>query len=585
MADASPSDLSLYKRLLSYAKPKIWAFGLAFFGFVLYGSTTAGLGELTKQITIAFKNVESQVIAFDITQPITFIPVFIIGLFVVRGIGTFFSVYFMATVARFVVHKLRVDLFDSLLKLPSSYFDRNSSGHLVNRFNFNVEQVANATSGVVANSLRDGMTVLFTLGYMFYLEWELTLVMLAVTPIIAWVITKASRYFRRYSRRIQNSMGEVTKVAGENISGHQIVKVYGGTDREYQRFHQSSEYNFRQTLKLTLTKAVSTPIIQFFLAMELAVVVCLAFIFQVPAENLIAFFASAVGMSKPMRSLTHITEGLQKGLAAAQDIFEQLDEPNEVDQGRQQLTQAKGSIVFDQVTFQYMTGTAPVLKNINLTVPAGKMVALVGRSGSGKSSLVNLIPRFYEPQQGHLKIDGVAITDYTLRSLRSQIAIVSQNPQLFDGSIADNIAYARPEASREDIEQAARQAHVLEFAQSLDRGLDSQIGDDGILLSGGQRQRIAIARAILKNAPILILDEATSALDSESEKLIQDALESVMHDRTTLVIAHRLSTIEGADQIAVMDQGQIMEAGSHQELIQRNGLYAQLHKMQFKEAS
>jgi subfamily B ATP-binding cassette protein MsbA len=577
-------DWLVYRRLLAYSRPKFWAFGLTIFGFLLYASTSAMQAELVRQLIIALDKLGARSPTISISDPIVWLPLGIVGIFVIRGVGTFLSTYYMEMVSRFVIHQLRMDLFSKLLNLPTAYFDKNSSGHLVNRINFNVEQVASASSSVVTSSLREGLTVLVTLGYMFYLEWQLTLVLLGITPVVAIVVTKASRYFRKYSKRIQNSMGEVTQVASENIQGQQVVKIYDGQQRELDRFEKVSQYNYLQSLKLQLAKAVSTPIIQFFLSLELAAIIWLSFVFEVPAHNLIAFFTAAIAISKPMRALTQISQHLQKGLAAATDIFIQLDEQNELSAGHSIEGKVKGAIEFQNLCFQYETSNDLVLNQISLNIDAGSTLALVGRSGSGKSTLVHLIPRFYEPVSGEIRLDGQLLSEIELASLRKQIAIVSQSPQLFQGSIAENIGYAAPEAQPEQIREAARKAHVLEFSEQMPDGLETQIGANGVLLSGGQRQRIAIARAILKDAPILILDEATSALDSESEKLIQDALDQVMKNRTTIVIAHRLSTIENADKIAVMDNGKVIEHGSHQELIAKGGLYAQLHQIQFRDS-
>lgn len=577
------NDMSLYGRLLSYAKPKIWAFAIAFFGFLLYGSTSALQAELVRQIIIALEEMGDNPPVIEWTHPIVWIPLSIVILFVIRGVGTFLSTYYLDLVSRYVIHKLRVDLFRSIQRLPLGYFSSNNAGNMVNRINFNVEQVAAASSGVINSALREGLTVLITLGYMAYLEWRLTLVMLTVTPIIIAVVTFTSRFFRRYSRRIQDSMGEVTQASSENIKGQSTIRVFGGNDREISQFEKISFYNMKQTLKLTITRAVSTPIIQFFLSLELAAIIWLAFWFKVSPENLIAFFSAAVAISKPMRSITQINQNLQKGLAAAEDIFEQLDVNEETDQGSIKLENAKGSVRFDNVSFRYPNQSEEALTDISFSVEPGQSIALVGRSGGGKSTLVSLIPRFHNVTRGQILLDDKPISEISLSNLREQIALVSQQPVLFHGSVYDNIAYARPEATREEVLKAAEQAHVLEFADMLPDKLDTDIGVDGSLLSGGQKQRVAIARAILKDAPIMILDEATSALDNESERFIQDALDHFMENRTTFVIAHRLSTVEKADTIVVVDNGKIIEQGSHKELIANNGLYKQLHQMQFRD--
>lgn len=577
------NDVSLYGRLMSYAKPKSWAFVVALIGFILYASTSAMQAELVRQIIIALEEMDGKTPVIDWSHPIVWIPLGIVFLFVIRGIGSFLSTYYLELVSRFVIHNLRTDLFKSFQKLPLGYFNAHNSGSLVSRINFNVEQVAAASSSVVNSTFREGLTVLVTLSYMAYLEWKLTLIMIAITPVIIFVVVITSKFFRRYSKRIQNSMGEVTQVSSENIKGQSTIRVFGGNRREIERFTKVSLYNMRQSLKMTLTTAVGTPIIQLFLSFELAAIIWMAFWFKVSPENLIAFFSAAVAISRPMRSVTQINQNLQKGLAAAEDIFKQLDEVDETDTGTKSVQKPSGKISFKDVSFQYPGQNGLALDAINLDVISGQTVALVGRSGGGKSTLVNLIPRFYNTTEGQIALDDIPIKELGLQNLREQIALVSQQPVLFQGSVRDNIAYARPDASDEEIYLAANKAHVLEFSDNLPKKMDTDIGVDGALLSGGQKQRVAIARAILKDAPIMILDEATSALDNESERLIQDALDHFMVDRTTFVIAHRLSTIEKADLIVVIDNGSIQEQGSHKQLIKNNGIYAQLHSMQFRE--
>jgi subfamily B ATP-binding cassette protein MsbA len=580
---SEPGDFKLYRRLIRYAKPKLPLFFVALFGFVVYATTSALQAELVRQMIIALEEMGDSLVVIAWTHPIVWIPLSVIGLFIMRGVGTFLSTYYMDVVSRFVIHRLRTDIFKSFQKLPIAYFNAHQSGSLVNRINYNVEQVAAASSNVISNVFREGLTVVITLMYMAYLEWKLTLVMLVITPVIVLVVSITSGFFRKYSRRIQNSMGEVTQVAAENIRGQNTIRIFGGKLREVARFDQISANNMKQALKLTLTRAVSTPVIQLFLSIELAAVIWTAFWLKVSPENLIGFFTAAVAISKPMRSVTQINQDLQRGLAAAEDIFVQLDAPDEVDEGELLVDNCRGDLSFEQVSFRYDPSQPLVLEDINLHVEAGQTVALVGRSGGGKTSLVSLLPRFYNPTTGRILLDGVALGDLQLSSLRANIALVSQQPVLFEGSIKDNIAYGRSDASVSDILLAAEKAHVMEFAAQMPLGLDTEIGVDGSMLSGGQKQRVAIARAILKDAPILILDEATSALDNESERLIQDALDKIKRGRTTLVIAHRLSTIESSDLILVMEDGRIVEKGTHQQLLASAGIYSQLHSAQFKE--
>jgi len=580
---SEPGDFKLYRRLIRYAKPKLPLFFVALFGFVVYATTSALQAELVRQMIIALEEMGDSLVVIAWTHPIVWIPLSVIGLFIMRGVGTFLSTYYMDVVSRFVIHRLRTDIFKSFQKLPIAYFNAHQSGSLVNRINYNVEQVAAASSNVISNVFREGLTVVITLMYMAYLEWKLTLVMLVITPVIVLVVSITSGFFRKYSRRIQNSMGEVTQVAAENIRGQNTIRIFGGKLREVARFDQISANNMKQALKLTLTRAVSTPVIQLFLSIELAAVIWTAFWLKVSPENLIGFFTAAVAISKPMRSVTQINQDLQRGLAAAEDIFVQLDAPDEVDEGELLVDNCRGDLSFEQVSFRYDPSQPLVLEDINLHVEAGQTVALVGRSGGGKTSLVSLLPRFYNPTTGRILLDGVALGDLQLSSLRANIALVSQQPVLFEGSIKDNIAYGRSDASVSDILLAAEKAHVMEFAAQMPLGLDTEIGVDGSMLSGGQKQRVAIARAILKDAPILILDEATSALDNESERLIQDALDKIKRGRTTLVIAHRLSTIESSDLILVMEDGRIVEKGTHQQLLASAGIYSQLHSAQFKD--
>ncbi|TNF01205.1 MAG: lipid A export permease/ATP-binding protein MsbA [Gammaproteobacteria bacterium] len=569
-----------YKRLLAYVKPFWLAFALAVVGNVIYAGASTGMAAAMEYVIAAIENpTEGNRLLLTLV---------IVGVFALRGVGTFMSQYFINYVGRQVINALRNDVFDRLLTLPSRYFDDNAAGRLVSKLTFNVEQVAEATTNAVTISLREGLTIVGLLSFMLYTNWKLTLIFLAVGPIIGAVVSYASKRFRRISKRIQGSMGDITHVASESISGYRVVRTFGGEDYEQQRFREVNERNLKQSLKMASTQAISVPVIQVLVAIAIAALVWTMLAPEIrggmTTGQLVAFITAATTMAKPIRQVTSVHAKIQKGVAAAYDVFETIDETPEKDPGTYAPERVKGTIRFEDVSFRYRDQLDNVLEGISIEIPAGQSVALVGRSGSGKSTLVSLLPRFYEFTGGDIAIDDRSLRDYSLKALRAQIALVTQNVVLFNDTIAANIAYgALRDCSREEIQQAAAKAHALEFIERMPDGLDTMIGDNGVMLSGGQRQRLAIARALLKDAPILILDEATSALDTESERHIQEALETVMKGRTTLVIAHRLSTIETADRILVMDNGRIVESGRHDELLSAGGAYAQLHQMQFSE--
>jgi len=456
----------------------------------------------------------------------------IVGVFAFRGLGTFLGQYYISYVGRQVVNALRTEVFERLLKLPSRFYDDHSSGHLVSKLTFNVEQVADATTNAVTITLREGLTIVGLLCFMLWTNWKLTLIFVAVGPIIGFVVRYASKRFRKLSRRIQGSMGDITHVASESISGYRVVRIFGGEEYERERFRGVSEQNLLQSLKMASTQAISVPIIQVLVALAIAGLVWLMLAPEIRGSmttgQLVAFITAATTMAKPIRQVTSVHSKIQKGVAAAHDVFETIDEPPEQDGGEFSPARVKGDISFKDVSFRYRDQLDNVLQGIDVEVPQGQSVALVGRSGSGKSTMVSLLPRFYDHTGGDILIDGVPITDYTLSALRNQIALVTQNVVLFNDSIAANIAYgALRQHSLEEIREAAAKAHALEFIDRMPEGMDTLIGDNGVMLSGGQRQRLAIARALLKDAPILILDEATSALDTESERHIQSALDLV----------------------------------------------------------
>lgn len=573
--------MKIYFRLLTYVRPYWLPFLLGIFGFILYASAQTGFAALMEYLIDAIGEEKEGTYIYG--------PLAVIGIAIVRGIGTFMGNFFTAYVARNIVHQLRIVMFDKLLQIPLDYFHNNSSGHILSKISYNVEQVTNAATDSLKVTVREGMTVIGLFGYLLYLNWQLTLVFIAVSPLIALVVMIASKRFRRLGHRIQDSMGDVTHVASENVQGVQIVRTFGGCEKERERFAQASGQNLRQSLKLAFTEGLSVPIVQIIVSSALALLIFLALHpmmnNDMTAGQFIAFIIAAGLIAKPLRALTEVNSAIQRGIAAAKSIFELVDESEEENTGSLVAKTDSGSsrLEFKDLCFSYLPNK-PVLNRLSLNVEPGQTVALVGRSGSGKSTLASLIPRFYEPTSGAILLNGHKLDDYELISLRSQIALVTQNVFLFDGTIRDNIAYgADSDIGESEIVDAARAAHVMEFVERMPDGLDTHVGEKGTKLSGGQRQRIAIARAILRNAPVLILDEATSALDTESERHIQAALENVMKGRTTLVIAHRLSTIESADQIVVMDQGQIMEKGSHAELLEQGGMYADLYQKQFTE--
>ena len=588
MIDVRPEPLkappvgswTTYKRLLTYVKPFWLAFSLAVLGNIIYAAASTGMAAAMEYVITAIEN--------PTDQNRMLLTGLIVGVFALRGLGTFFSQYFISYVGRNVINALRNDVFDRLMTLPSRYFDDNAAGRLVSKLTFNVEQVAEAATNAITITLREGLTIVGLLGFMLYTNWKLTLVFLTVGPVIGFVVSYASKRFRRISKRIQGSMGDITHVASESITGYRVVRTFGGEDYERERFRDVSERNLKQSLKMASTQAISVPVIQVLVAVAIAALVWTMLAPEIRGEmttgQLVAFITAATTMAKPIRQVTSVHAKIQKGVAAAYDVFETMDEQPEEDRGGFAPERVEGRIEFDQVSFRYRDQLDNVLEGISLSIPAGQSVALVGRSGSGKSTLVSLLPRFYEFTGGDIRIDDHSLKEFSLQALRSQIALVNQNVVLFNDTIAANIAYgALRDCSRQEIREAAAKAHALEFIDRMPEGLDTMIGDNGVMLSGGQRQRLAIARALLKNAPILILDEATSALDTESERHIQEALETVMEGRTTLVIAHRLSTIEKADRILVMDKGHIVESGNHDELLAADGAYAQLHQIQFSE--
>lgn len=513
-------------------------------------------------------------------------PLVVIGLMVLRGITSYVSSYCISWVSGKVVMHMRRRLFSHMMGMPVSFFDQQSTGTLLSRITYDSEQVASSSSGALVTVVREGASIIGLFVLMFWYSWQLSIILIVLAPIVSLAIGFVSKRFRNISKNMQNTMGHVTTSAEQMLKGHKEVLIFGGQEVETKRFDQVSNRMRQQGMKLVSASSIADPVIQFIASLALAFVLYAASFPSVmdtlTAGTITVVFSSMIALMRPLKSLTNVNAQFQRGMAACQTLFAILDSEQEQDSGKRVIERSKGDVEFRSVTFSYPGREIPALRDVNLTIPAGKTVALVGRSGSGKSTIASLITRFYDAQQGEILIDGHNVHDYTLSSLRNQIALVSQHVYLFNDTIANNIAYARTEQySRADIEKAARMAHAMEFINKMENGLDTMIGENGVMLSGGQRQRIAIARALLRDSPILILDEATSALDTESERAIQFALDELQKNRTSLVIAHRLSTIEKADEIVVVEDGCIVERGSHKELLAQAGIYAQLHKMQF----
>lgn len=510
---------------------------------------------------------------------LVWMPLVIIGLILIRGVSGYISSYCISWVSGKVVMALRCRLFSHLMGMPVAFFDQQSTGTLLSRISYDCEQVASSSSGSLVTVVREGASIFGLFVMMFYYSWQLSLILLVLAPIVSLAIRIVSRRFRSISKNMQNTMGQVTSHAEQMLKGHKEVLMFGGQQVETFRFEQVSNKMRRQGMKMVSATSLSDPIIQLLASSALAFVLYAASFPSVMATltagSISAVFSAMLMLMRPLKSLTNVNAQFQRGMAACQTLFAILDTEQEKDDGSRVIERATGNIEFRDVTFTYPGAETPALQHINLTIPAGKTVALVGRSGSGKSTLASLLTRFYDIDSGEILLDGHDLRDYTLASLREQVALVSQHVHLFNDTVANNIAYARTDVfSREAIEKAAQMAHAMEFINKMDNGLDTVIGENGVLLSGGQRQRIAIARALLRDSPILILDEATSALDTESERAIQSALDTLQQNRTTLIIAHRLSTIEKADEILLVEDGKIVERGSHQQLLQKNGAYA-----------
>ncbi|MEO8331283.1 MAG: lipid A export permease/ATP-binding protein MsbA [Gallionella sp.] len=576
------TSTQLYLRLLGYVKPYWRTFALSILGMAVTAATEPLLPALLKPM------LDGTFVHKDETV-MRWVPVLILVIFFVRGVAGFVGTYAIGWVGNKVVMDLRAEMFRKLLSLPTRYYDDHATGNLISKLTFDVAQVTAAATSVVTISIRDSLIIAGLLGWLFYLNWKLTLLSLVMVPVIALVLRIINSRLRTASRDSQRAMGDITQVIEESVTAHKVVKLFGGQQYESDRFGEQANQVRRHTMKQAIASAANVPIVQMVAAAALSVIVYLATVQSRSDETTVGGFLSFVTamlmLTAPLKRLTSVSEFLQRGLAASESVFELLDTDSETDTGKSSIARANGRLGFEHVSLSYQQDDRMALHDVCLEIPAGQAVALVGASGSGKSTLANLVPRFYLPGSGRITLDGHDLSDLTLASLRANIALVSQEVVLFNDTVAANIAYGQmrvvPEA---EIIAAAQAAHAMEFIRDMPLGLQTLVGEKGVRLSGGQRQRIAIARAILKDAPILILDEATSALDSESERHVQAALETLMQGRTSLVIAHRLSTIEKADRIVVLQKGEIVETGTHAELLEKGGVYAQLHRIQFSAA-
>jgi len=593
----NPSGWSTYRRLLSYVGNYAPALAIAIVGFLLYALTQSAFASLMQYVPSAFETTQDTsklkpwelALGLDTREGIRqFLPLAIIAVVSLRGLGSYLGGYYISFVARNVVNQIRREVFQHINALPSGFFGKNNSGQLISTLTFNVEQVASASSNAIKTVIREGFTVIALIGYLLYLNWQLSLLFFLAAPLIGLIIRVASSRFKRYSRRIQQSMGGVTHVASEAIRGQAIVRAFGGEAYENQRFADRCKTSLKNELKLARVNEISTPVIQILTFSAIALLFWFgldpAWFGSLDAGVFLAYITAASLVAKPLRQISNVNSAIQRGIAAAESIFAVLDTPLEESQGKQELAAYTGNLELKNLRFRYPNATENALDGISLTAQSGQVIALVGRSGAGKTTLIDLIAGFQRPAQDQIFFDGQASQTLSQNSIRKNVAIVTQDTVLFEDTVRANIAYGElADHTDAEVVEAAKKANAWDFIQSLPEGLNTPVGEGGASLSGGQKQRIALARAFLKNAPILILDEATSALDNESERAVQEAMPDIIKGRTTFVIAHRLSTVERADTILVLDQGQVVEQGKHDELLAADGLYAHLHRSQFHD--
>ncbi|MFC1689689.1 lipid A export permease/ATP-binding protein MsbA [Pseudomonadota bacterium] len=579
--ESTSEPLAVYKRLWSYTRRYRWMFLLGIAGVSVDASTQAifikGMEPLIDRVFVG-KDSDYGVFLAGV--------IFLIAM--IRMVGNFVGMYGMEWVGRRIIADLRQELFNRYVSLPATFFDTHSSGELISKLTYNSEQVAQAATHSVVAAIRDVMLIIFLLSVMIITSARLTLVMLVLVPVVGLMVSFISKRFRKISHRIQNMMGNVSHVTEEAVIGHQVIKVFQGQETEKERFQRANEKTRRLHMRMRATHLMGSSLLQMAAGLALVMLMLIAtrpaMLNEISAGTFTAIFTAMIASIPPLKRMTSVQSQIQRGIAAADSIFQVLDTEPEINEGSYSIQKVRGEIEFHNVSFGYASSEKPVLTDISFTMPAGTVTALVGRSGSGKTTLAGLLPRFYTDYEGHITLDGHELADYSLDNLRSHVSLVSQQVVLFNDTVAGNIAYGSlASKTPEEIEKAATQAHAMEFIRELPGGLQTLVGENGVLLSGGQRQRIAIARALLKDSPVMILDEATSALDSESERVIQEALSEVVKHRTTLVIAHRLSTIENADQVIVLEQGRVVESGTHDELLARDQVYARLYHNQFRD--